>query len=100
MERVEIAGLNLMLEVYLRERDEPLHWPMRLDITPNVTRVEQVMDYAYARINGILDSRSEDHLLLVDENHNHHLIFRDQLQVISILAPDQASIPWSDNDEA
>lgn len=92
----ETHRLNLMLEVYVKYRDEPISWPMVMDITPAVTTVEQVMDFAYARINGILDSRSEDHLLLVDERMSHHMVFRDQLQVISILAPDKSSIPWGE----
>lgn len=99
MENTETHTLNLMLEVFIKDRAEPLSWPMTMTITPSVKTVEHVMSFAYATINGILDSRSEDHLLLIDERQNHHLVFRDQLQVLSILSPDPSSIPWREDDE-
>lgn len=98
MDEQETHGLNMMLEVYVLNRTDPLIWPMRMEINRKVTKVEQVMDFAYAHINAILDSRSEDHILLVDDRYNHHLIFRDQVQVVSIQAPDQSSIPWGEDD--
>ena len=98
-EEQETHSLNMMLEVYLRDRDDPIMWPMRMDINRKITKVAQVMDYAYAHINSILDSRSEDHVLVVDGLYNHHLVFRTDLQVMSILAPDQSSIPWGDDED-
>ena len=90
--------LNLMLEVYVEGRDDPLTWPMKMHVNDNVTKVSQVMDFAYARINGILDSRSEDHLLIIDPMGHHHLIFRSHMQCLSILAPSQDSSTWGEDE--
>ena len=86
--------LNLMLEVYVEGRQDPLNWPLVMHVAESVTAVEQVMHFAYGTINGILDSRSEDHILLTDPMGHLHLVFRDKIQCMSILAPDQSSLTW------
>ncbi len=41
----ETHALNMMLEVYVRNRPDPLMWPMRMEINRKVTKVEQIMCY-------------------------------------------------------
>lgn len=91
--------LNFMIEIHFKDRVDPLIWPLRITVTENVRSIEEVMDHAHAFLTSILDSRSHDHILIVDPMYNHHMIMRDEIQSMSILAPDRDSLPWREDEE-
>lgn len=94
-----VHTMSLNLEVYLKGRADPLFWPMRIDVSEDVTEVGDIMLFAYNRIREILNDISEPHLLLIDERFSYHVIMKEDIQAFSIGAPDQSSITWGDNDE-
>ena len=93
---VHTATLNL--EVYVKGRETPLMWPLRIDVDESITTVGEIMIYANGVIKDILCDIREPYLELVDERASHHLVLRDQLQAISVQAPDQSFITWGSED--
>ena len=91
----EMFALPFMIEVYLRERPDPLYWPMNVFISQNVTDVKQAVDFAHGMLSAIWDSRSTDHILIVDDKYNHHMVKREEIQALSILAPTDG-LPWEE----
>ena len=98
MTEVHTATLNL--ELYVPNRDMPLHWPLRIDVDETITSVNQIMAFAYSFIEESLADRRELNLVLVDERFSRHVIPKDNILAFSIQAPDADFITWGeDTDE-
>ena len=89
---------TLNLELYVKNRDMPLLWPLRIDVDETITSVNEIMMFAAAFIEDIMADKREINLTLMDERFSRHVIPKENVQAYSIQAPDESFITWK-NDE-
>lgn len=89
---MKTAHLSIYLEFYVMGKEEPLHWPMALSVTEEVTSVEQVMSFAHDKLEELLGKQKR--MTITDERKNHYILMLDKVTAIAVLAPDPESIPW------
>lgn len=85
----EILPVDFTVEIYLKNRTDPIHYFMTVGIPPVIETVAQLMQWAYSEIMSDVDSRSAAFLTFEDLRHNHFTVVLQEIQAVNILAPDQ-----------
>lgn len=91
----EFHTITVNVEVYVHDREMPLNWPLRLDVPETMVDMSDIMSSAFERVRTVL----EPHIVLVDERASHHLVYKKDIQALSLQAPDESQITWGDSFE-
>lgn len=104
VDELEEAGqcvhLNIQIEVYLRDRDDPIQCYCLMHVPRFVFEqgepvdmvVDNVVDQMTQSIMADLDTASERLLPFVDSRGNRTVIRSPEVQAVSVLAPDMATV--------
>ena len=93
----ETFQIDIPQEIYLRHRDEPIHinstFVLRKDsIEQPDSPLEEVMHMATSHLLSTIDVVREHRYILSDQRHNKFILLTDELQGVSILAPDESTV--------
>lgn len=79
--------------VYLKGRDEPVNFNATLQFSREHlhegTELQNLMDLAASHVLGTIDIVREHRYILSDRRFNKGIFLTDEIQAISILAPDE-----------
>jgi hypothetical protein len=93
----ETFSIDIPQEIYLRYRDEPIHinstFELRKDSIDNPDApLQEVMHMATSHLLSTIDVVREHRYILSDRRHNKFILLTDELQGVSILAPDEQTV--------
>jgi 1,2-phenylacetyl-CoA epoxidase PaaB subunit len=95
-EEDETFAIDVAEEVYLKGREEPVRvnttFELRKDSINRETPVEDVMGMATSHCLATFDVRAEHRYILSDQRHNKFIFLTDEVQGVSILAPDESTV--------
>lgn len=96
MSDTEAIDFDIMVEFYLRHRDDPLYRLMSVSVSPSAIErhgseavIHTIMVQATTDLLDSIDTKGQTRFVVVDAKHNHHIVMVDELQSITILAPDE-----------
>lgn len=94
-EEIQSTHVIVDLQVTLKSRDMPLMLRYSIELEPEARGdLKTFMQFAVGVIESLMDSRSEDKIILFDvESANVHYVMRDEIQAMCFLAPDSSSLP-------
>lgn len=91
------VSIDVILSVYLKDRDDPIQTPVTYEIPKDVLKDEgdELSDFMQVCLQHILqtiDTVREHRLIFSDRRFNKFIFLTDEVQGISILAPDEETI--------
>lgn len=88
----EFLPVSLMAEFTLRDREQTLHVPLKVNVHQDWSEqasVHDLMNIAAEMILEPIDTVGQHRLVLTDTRHSKYIVFLDEVQAILIHAPDQ-----------
>ena len=95
-EPINTFTIDVEQEVYLRNRDEPVRVNTTFELLKESIDKDEpvvsVMNFATHHLLNTIDVVKEHRYMLSDSRHNKFIFLTDQIQAVSILAPDEKTI--------
>ena len=95
-ENEETFVIDLEQEIYLRYRDEPLRVNTTFELLKESINTDEpvasVVNFATHHLMNTIDVVREHRYMLSDGRHNKFVFMTDDIQAVSILAPDEATV--------
>lgn len=92
----ETIQQTIQYEVYLRGREEPISlnvsFELRKELFEEGQELDNLMQMATQHLLGTIDVVREHRWILSDEKFNKFVILADELQAVSILAPEEKTL--------
>lgn len=92
----DLAAINMTFEVYLKHRESPVNvnatFEIRKEVLKDGSELESLMQVAANHILSTIDVVAEHRLIFSDERFNKMFFMTDEIQAVSILAPDEETI--------